>query len=230
MKTSPMLTVMLTYNDLTVRNAYEIFDQCKDSAVQCWWLKEEPLEIEEMKKIFSYMKKCGKKTALEVVSYDKEKALASAKNAVEWGCDYLMGTVFSDAVNDLCKANNLKYLPFVGDVSERPSILEGNINDIIIQAKEYLSKGVYGIDLLGYRYNGNAAELIENIVNKVDTPVCVAGSINSYLRLDEIKRISPWSFTIGSAFFENKFGDCVSEQIKSVLHYMEHRDVSNSGI
>lgn len=226
MKTEPMLIVMLTCNDLTVKNAYEIFNQCKDSSVECWGLKEEPLEHEEMKKNFNYMKKCGKKTALEVVSYDKEKSLSSAKNAVEWGCDYLMGTVFSDAVNDLCKAHNIKYLPFVGGVSDWPSILEGNINDIIAQAKEYLSKGVYGIDLLAYRYNGNAVELIERFVEKIEAPVCVAGSINSYLKLDEIKRIAPWSFTIGSAFFENEFGDRVPEQIEKVLQYMKQSDVS----
>lgn len=226
MKTEPMLIVMLTCNDLTVKNAYEIFEQCKDSAVECWGLKEEPLEHEEMKKLFNYMKKCGKKTVLEVISYDKDKSLAGADMAVECGCDYLMGTVFSDAVNDLCKAHNIKYLPFVGGVSDRPSILEGNINDIIAQAKEYLSKGVYGIDLLAYRYNGNAVELIERFVEKIEAPVCVAGSINSYLKLDEIKRIAPWSFTIGSAFFENEFGDRVPEQIEKVLQYMKQSDVS----
>lgn len=131
-----------------------------------------------------------------------------------------MGTVFFDSVNEFCKAHNLKYLPFVGKLSERPSVLDGDIDDMIAEAKEYLEKGVYGIDLLGYRYNGDASKLIERFVNEVDAPVCVAGSVNSYERLDEIKKISPWSFTIGSAFFEKVFGEDFAEQINTVCDYM----------
>lgn len=125
-----------------------------------------------------------------------------------------------DSVNEFCKAHNLKYLPFVGKLSERPSVLDGDIDDMIAEAKEYLEKGVYGIDLLGYRYNGDASKLIERFVNEVDAPVCVAGSVNSYERLDEIKKISPWSFTIGSAFFEKVFGEDFAEQINTVCDYM----------
>ena len=51
-------------------------------------------------------------------------------------------------------------------------------------------------------------------------PVCIAGSINSYQRLDEIKAADPWAFTIGGAFFENKFGGTFEEQINRVCKYM----------
>ena len=67
------LIVMLTHNDLTVLNAAEIFDQCKNSKAQYWGVKEEPLPLEEMKKLFSYMKACGKTTFLEVVAYSEEE-------------------------------------------------------------------------------------------------------------------------------------------------------------
>lgn len=66
--------------------------------------------------------------------------------------------------------------------------------------KEYISKGAYGIDLLGYRYMGDPSELNRRFVFEVDATVCLAGSLNSYERLDEIIGIYPWSFTIGSAF------------------------------
>lgn len=220
MKCGSTLTVMLTYNDMTVCNAYEIFEKCKNSSAEYWGFKEEPLARDEMKKLFAYMKECGKKTVLEVVCYDEKNSLAGAYVAAECGCDYLMGTVFFDSVNEFCKAHNLKYLPFVGKLSERPSVLDGDIDDMIAEAKEYLEKGVYGIDLLGYRYNGDASKLIERFVNEVDAPVCVAGSVNSYERLDEIKKISPWSFTIGGAFFEKVFGEDFAEQINTVCDYM----------
>ena len=120
----------------------------------------------------------------------------------------------------------MKYMPFVGKVTERPSVLEGEINEIIDEAKNYIEKGVYGIDLLGYRYKGNAEELNRKLVAQIEAPVCIAGSIDSYERLREVKKISPWAFTIGEAFLENKFGKNFGEQINRVCEYIENKDVT----
>ena len=133
-----------------------------------------------------------------------------------------MGTIFHDSINNFCKENNLKYMPFVGEITERPSILEGKIEDIVTEAKNYISKGAYGIDLLGYRYTGDAVKLNEELVKNIKAPVCIAGSVNSYQRLDELKSISPWAFTIGGAFFENKFGTDFGEQINAVCEYVKN--------
>ena len=40
MKDIPELIVMLTYNDCTANNAYEIFDKCKNSQAKYWGFKE----------------------------------------------------------------------------------------------------------------------------------------------------------------------------------------------
>ena len=40
---------MLTYNDMTVCNAHEIFEKCKNSSAEYWGFKEEPLARDEMK-------------------------------------------------------------------------------------------------------------------------------------------------------------------------------------
>ena len=222
MNNIPNLIVMLTHNDKTVLNAYDIFEKCKNSKAKFWGFKEEPIPLEEMKRLYSYMKSMGKTTFLEVIAYDEQNGLKGAQMAVECGVDILMGTVFYDSINNFCKENNLKYMPFVGRVSERPSILEGDIDDMIQEANIYISKGAYGIDLLGYRYiSGNPIELNKKIVEKINAPVCIAGSINSYQRLDEIKEANPWSFTIGGAFFENKFGEDFEKQINNVCNYIE---------
>lgn len=215
------LIVMLTHNDKTVENAYEIFEQCKNSKAEYWGFKESPLPLEEMKKLYTYMKQCGKKTFLEVVSYTENECLDGAKMAIECGCDILMGTMFFDSINELCKKNNIKYMPFVGKISGRPSILGGNIDEIIEEARGYLNKGVYGFDLLGYRYVGDAVNLNKRFVTEVNAPVCIAGSINSYKRLDEIKDANPWAFTIGGAFFENRFDGTFAEQIDKVCDYIK---------
>lgn len=223
MQNKPELVVMLTYDDFTVKNAYDIFDKCKDSKAEYWGFKEEPLPLEEMKRIFSYMKQCGKTTLLEVVAYTEEECLNGAKTALECGVDFLVGTIFYDSVNDFCKQHKLKYMPFVGEIKDRPSVLEGDIDCMINEAKEYISKGAYGIDLLGYRYTGNSVELNDRFVAEVNAPVCLAGSVNNYERLDEVIKTSPWSFTIGSAFFDNKFGEGFCEQINKVCEYVENK-------
>lgn len=217
----PELIVMLTYNDMTVENAYEVFDSCKNTGATCWGFKEEPLPLEEMKKLFSYMKECGKKTFLEVVEYDEEAGLRGARMAAECGCDILMGTLFYESILNFCKEHNLKYMPFVGEVTERPSILGGTIEGMISEAKEYIGKGCDGIDLLGYRYVGDAYELNRRFVAEVNAPVCIAGSVDSFKRLDEIKEASPKYFTIGSAFFDNKFEGTIAQQIDKVCEYLD---------
>lgn len=212
--------VMLTHNDHTVKNAYEIFRKCNNTKAQIWGFKEEGLPLEHMKELFSQMKQSGKTTVLEVVAYSEKACMNGAEMAVECNCDILMGTLFFDSVNDFCKKHNLKYMPFVGKVEKRPSILNGNIDEMIKEAKQYLEKGVYGFDLLGYRYTGDAHDLIKRFVKEIDAPVCVAGSINSYERLDEIKAVAPWAFTIGGAFFENKYDGTFGEQVDKVCDYI----------
>ncbi len=221
MNDHPELIVMLTHNDLTLENAAEVFETCKNSKAEYWGFKEKPIGFEKMKKLFGYMKDCGKKTVLEVVSYEEKECVRGAEAAVSCGCDYLMGTMYFDSVSQICAQNNIKYMPFAGEVYGRPSILGGSVESIIAQAKELSSKGVYGFDLLGYRFTGNASLLNERFVSQIDLPVCIAGSINSFERLDEIKAVSPWAFTVGSAFFENKFGADIAEQIDCVCDYIK---------
>lgn len=218
---NPELIVMLTWHDYTVENAAAVFEKCKDSKAKFWGFKEHPLPIKEMKNLYSRMKDCGKTTLLEVVAYSEEEGLEGARIAAQCQCDILMGTCFFESINDFCQRHNIKYMPFVGRITGRPSVLEGNINDMIEEAQRYIAQGAYGIDLLGYRYTGDAIALNNAIVKNVPAPVCLAGSIDSYQRLDEVKTASPWAFTIGSAFFENKFDGTFAQQINKVCDYIK---------
>lgn len=220
MKNSLNLVVMLTHNDKTVKNAYDIFEQCKESKARFFGFKEKPLPLPEMKKLYRYMKQCGKKTVLEVVSYTEQEGLEGAQMAVECEVDILMGTKYFDSIHALCKKNNIKYMPFIGQVVGRPSVLKGTIDSMIDEANKLVEKGVYGFDLLGYRFEGDATDLNKQFVSKVNVPVCIAGSVNSYKRLDELKDVNPWSFTIGGAFFENKFDNDFNTQINNVCEYI----------
>ncbi|MDE6297240.1 MAG: hypothetical protein K2L89_05275 [Muribaculaceae bacterium] len=216
----PQLIVMLTFNDMTIENAEDIFESCKHLPVTYWGFKEKPIGRERMKNLFSRMKQCGKKTVLEVVEYDREGALAGLKAAVECGVDMLMGTKFYPEVATECNRAGIRYLPFIGQIEGRPSILKGEIKILAEEAVSVMEQGAYGVDLLAYRYPGEVENLIEEINKVCDGKLCVAGSIDSYNRLDVVKRLKPEWFTIGSAFFNHKFGDDIPTQIDAVLKYL----------
>ena len=217
----PKLIVMLTHHDVTVPDAPAVFAGCRDSKAACFGMKEEGLPLDEMKRLYAAIRSCGKETALEVVAYTEEECLSGARIAAECGCDLLMGTLFFDSVNRLCQSAGRRYLPFVGNITGRPSVLTGTVSEMVEQANRCLDKGVFGFDLLGYRYVGDAARLNREFVAQVPAPVCLAGSVNSVERLDEVRVAAPWAFTIGGAFFEHQFGQGFREQIDFVCEYMK---------
>ena len=196
---------MLTHHDVTVKDAGEIFEQCKDLPVKFWGFKNVGLPKDEMKKVAGAMKAAGKTTFLEVVTYDEASCLDGAQTAIDCGFDYLMGTVYYDSVAKLLKENGMAYLPFVGKVSGSPSILEGTNEEIIQNAKDLMAKGIKGFDILAYRHVVDGEKLAREFCAAIDAEICIAGSINSYARIDTMFDIGPWTFTMGSALFEKKF-------------------------
>ena len=216
----PHLIVMLTKDDYTVENAIEIFESCKHTSAKFWGFKEKPLSMDKMKTLVSKMKEFGKTPFMEIVSYTEEEGIESAKIAAECGVEVIMGTKFYPSILRYCLQRGIKYMPFVGIVEGRPSVLTGEISDILREATEVITAGAFGIDLLGYRHVDDPVRLNNKLVTELHAPVCIAGSIDSYERLDEIKKTKPWAFTIGSAFFDNKFNGSFAEQINKVCEYM----------
>ncbi len=218
----PNLIVMLTYNDQTIADALQVFESCKDLPVKFWGFKDVGLPVDQMKMLVSAIKKAGKVSFLEVVRYTEQECAESASLALECGFDYLMGTVFHKSVFELLKNQVIHYFPFCGRVSGSPSVLEGTIDGIIREAQELAGMGIAGFDLLAYRFTGDAETLFERFVREVKRPVVIAGSIDGFARLDKIKKINPWGFTIGTAFFDKKFvrNESFREQIESVNLYL----------
>lgn len=201
----PAFILMLTYNDSTVKDALKIFLECKDAPVSHWGFKDVGLPAEEMKVLVREMKNAGKTTYLEVVSLSEEDGLRGAKIAVEAGFDILMGTVFFDSILNYLKGKPIQYYPFPGHIFGHPSVMDGAIEDIVAHAKFLEGKGVPGMDLLSYRYVGDAYQLLSEVVKSTHVPIVSAGSIDSYKRLAEVWKAGAWGFTIGSALFDKKF-------------------------
>ena len=224
----PEFILMLTYNDTTVKEALQIFRECKNAAVKHWGFKDVGLSPEEMKALVHEMKEAGKTTYLEVVSLSEEEGLRGAQIAVEAGFDVLMGTVCFDSILEYIKGKPIEYFPFPGHIYGHPSILDGTREEIVDHARFLESKGVQGMDLLTYRYTGDAPQLLREVVNATRVPIISAGSIESYKRLAEVWQAGAWGFTIGSALFEKKFvpDGTFLENTLAVCDWLEKTDES----
>ena len=201
----PEFVLMLTHNDQTVGNALELFQECKNTPVVNWGFKDVGLPPAEMENLVHKMKEEGKTTFLEVVSLSEEEGLAGAKIAVDAGFDNLMGTVFFDSILAYLNGKPVKYYPFPGHVFSHPSVLDGEIEEIVEHALDLEKKGVHGLDLLSYRYIGDGSALLRAVVEATQVPIVSAGSIDSYERITEVWSAGAWGFTIGGALFDKKF-------------------------
>jgi hypothetical protein len=201
----PELIVMLTHQDKTVPDALALFNQLKDEPVKHWGFKDVGLEPDQMGEVVAAMKAAGKQTYLEVVSLSEEDGLTGARLAVELGFAVLMGTVCYPSILAYLSDKPINYYPFPGRVHGHPSILDGTIDEIVAHARQLESQGAHGLDLLAYRYTGNAPDLLSKVVEATSVPVVSAGSIGSFERIREVRVAGAWGFTIGSAFFESQF-------------------------
>jgi hypothetical protein len=219
----PEFILMLTYNDTTVKDALKIFRECRDAPVAHWGFKDVGLPPQEMKALVREMKDAGKTAYLEVVSLSEEEGLRGARIAAEAGFDVLMGTVFFDSILGYLKEKPIKYYPFPGHIFGHPSVMDGTIEEVVAHAKFLESKGVPGMDLLSYRYVGDARQLLTEVVKAVGAPVVSAGSIDSFRRIAEVWKAGAWGFTIGSALFDRKFapGGSFRENTLAVCEWLE---------
>jgi hypothetical protein len=227
----PKLILMFTLNDMTVPDALDYFEQVKDLPVDYFGFKEIGLEPEKMQELTKRIQKAGFESVLEVVEYDEESILGPAQMAVDMGFNYLMGTIYFPSIWDIVgkgKDKKIKYFPFFGNIYDRPSILDGTIDELVDEAKKLEALGADGFDLLLYRYKypEKIDELISRVVKEVKVPVVSAGSINSWERLQATIDQKVWGFTIGGAFFEKKFVPKGSyrDNVKAVVDYLKEAD------
>ena len=213
----------LTYSDVTVYNALDVFDEIKDTGINFVGFKDVGLPEEKLKKLVGEMKKAGKTTFLEVVSATKEDNIRSAKVGVKLGVDYLIGGTYVEETFPLIKNTGIKYFPYIGKIVGHPCLLRGTIEEIAKDARRVEALGANGIDLLAYRYDGDVERLIKSIQKAVKIPLIIAGSIDSFEKVRKMAELGVWAFTIGGAVFDKKFAPkgTLSDQISAVLKKIE---------
>ena len=214
---------MLTHHDVTIPNALEVFEEIKDTGLKFIGCKDIGLPIEKLQELFRKMKNAGMITFLEVVSNDEEKHFMGVEKAIRVGADYLIGGMprFARKTLEYLKEKkaNLKFFPYIGKVIGHPCVLEGSVNEIVNNGVEFERMGIHGINLLLYRYTGDVNLLLDRAIETLKIPLIVAGSIDNFEKIDQMKRKNVWAFTIGGAILEKKFapGKNIKEQVTAVL-------------
>ncbi len=195
---------MLTYNDVTVPNAIEVFKEIQDTEVTHIGFKDVGLPTQELRTLVALIRDAGKVIFLEVVSETKEDAMRSVKKAIDLEVDYLIGGTYVEQSLQLLK-DRIRFMPYIGKVVGHPCLLRGSVEEIVNDAKRVKALGADGINLLAYRYDGDANNLMTSVKHAVDLPIVVAGSVDSFERIRRVKELAMWGFTIGTAIFEKKF-------------------------
>ncbi|MDH5375134.1 MAG: hypothetical protein OEW95_04895 [Candidatus Bathyarchaeota archaeon] len=217
---------MLTHHDVTIPNALEVFEEIKDTGLKFIGCKDIGLPIEKLQELFRKMKNADMTTFIEVVSNDEEKHFMGVEKAIRVGADYLIGGMprFTRKTLKYLKEKkaNLKFFPYIGKVIGHPCVLDGSVDEIVNNGVEFGKMGIHGINLLLYRYTGNVNLLLDRTIDTLKIPLIVAGSIDDFEKIGQMKRKNVWAFTIGGAVLEKKFvpEKNIKEQVTAVLNLL----------
>lgn len=197
---------MATQRDRTVPQARALIDEALALGVANIGFKDIGLPREALKELAQAIRAGGAQAFFEVVSLDRESELASAAAAADLGVDWLLGGVRASEAAPIARSAGVRYAPFPGTIVGHPSALRGEIDEIVASARALCAiEGVAGLDLLAYRRIGDAAALMRAVVDAVDKPVIVAGSIDDPARIGAVAVSGAAGFTIGSAAIEGVF-------------------------
>ena len=198
---------MLTRDDVTLKDAREVYASIADSGVRHVGCKDVGLPREELAKFMDEIRSNGHVSYLEVVSETDEDTLNSARVAAEVRPDYLIGGTLIEPVQGIIAGTGIKFFPYVGQIVGHPCLLRGSIDEIVADTERAAELGVDGINLLAYRFDGDVEALTRAVVSATELPVICAGSVDSAERIHALDACGAWAFTIGTAALDGVLVD-----------------------
>ena len=211
------IVAMLTNNDLTIENASELFEASRHAPTQYWGFKDTGISTYTASELAKQIYDSGKTIVFESFGEKEDDCLRAAEFAIKNKCKYLIGCEYHASVVELLKGSSVSYRPTIGERSGIPRYLYGTIQEIVDDGKRVLAGGADGICLSMYRYKDGSPEELALAVQAAtgQESTVIAGSINSFDRLKDVRKLNPWGFTIGSALYAQDFGKGLSwaEQI-----------------
>ncbi len=212
---------MLTHDDATVGHARDVLEELVGTGLRYVGFKDVGAPPAALKEIAALAHEAGMEVMLEIVSTSAEDELRSIRAALEIGVDWVLGGTNPERGVEILRGTGLRYCPFPGTVVGHPSVLEGTIEEIAAHARRLGEMdGVHGLDLLAYRHaTADPVALTRAVVDAVEGPVIVAGSIATAAQIADVNAAGAWGFTIGGAIFEGRLpgGAAVAAQVAAVL-------------
>ncbi|WP_351224715.1 hypothetical protein [Streptomyces sp. NPDC002133] len=197
---------MLTRDDRTVRDCLRLVDGLAELRLAHIGFKDVGVDRGTLAALHSRIKAAGATSSLEVVSTSRERALESARMAVDLGVDQLMGGVWVEETLELLSGTGIAYLPFPGAPSGHPTRLGGTSGEVAEQCRRFEAAGCAGVDLLAYRAtDADPLELVRSARAATTGRLVVAGSIDSPERIAALEAAGVDAFTVGSAAMTASF-------------------------
>lgn len=216
----PEFIFMLTHHDRTLDDALAVYDDIRDLPLRYVGFKDVGVPNDTLRELTRRMHEDGREVMLEVVSERAEDELRSVQAACDIGVDWVLGGTHPDEALAAIGDTDVRYCPFPGRIVGHPSLLRGTIEEIADSARALTARdGVYGLDLLAYRYDGDVHAMTAAVIAAASGPVIAAGSVDSIERIRTLGRLGVWGFTIGGAIFEGRLpaGPSVREQLAVAL-------------
>jgi 4-hydroxythreonine-4-phosphate dehydrogenase len=226
----PDFIFMLTRADRTVEDAEARLPEVLAAGVRHVGFKDVGLPAAALRRLAEAIRRAGATIYLEVVSLDAESEAASARLAVDLRVDVLMGGVRPEAVAPILAGTPIRYYPYPGEVVGHPCILAGAAEAIVQSARRLLATpGVHGLDLLAYRFAGDAEGLMRAVCQASGgRPVVIAGSLDRAERLAAVVASGASAFTVGTAALENSF-PCAPRLPDQLAYIFQTRDRAAAG-
>ncbi len=197
---------MLTRDDVTIADAAERVTEVLDSGIRHVGFKNIGLPWTQLRQVGDAIRRAQATLYLEIVSLDAASEAESARAALQLNVDVLLGGTRPDIVLPVIAGSTLRYYPFPGTIVGHPSRLLGSTADIVASASRLsLQPGIHGLDLLAYRSDIDARQLIRSVCAAVGKPVIVAGSIDRAERVREVVACGAAGFTVGTAALNGVF-------------------------
>jgi NAD(P)H-dependent flavin oxidoreductase YrpB (nitropropane dioxygenase family) len=210
---------MLTRNDETIPDARAVYASVADLGLQHVGCKDVGLPKAELAALIADIRAHGHTSYLEVVSESDDSMEVSARTAVDVGADYVIGGTAVERIQKVIAGTGMKFFPYIGSIVGHPCLLRGSIHDIVEDAKRVEQLGVDGINLLAYRYDADVPELVRSVAAATALPLICAGSVDSVQRIEALRDLGVWAFTIGTAALDGAFapGKPLEDQLRVAL-------------
>jgi hypothetical protein len=221
---------MLTHQDSTLPNALEVYDTLRGiEGLRYVGFKDVGAPVERLQELADAIHADGRTAMLEVVSEDAAAELRSIEAARRLGVDWVLGGTHADEALPILAGSDLRYCPFPGRIIGHPSLLRGTVDSIAADATTLTARdGVYGLDLLAYRFDGDVPALTRAVVAASAGPVIAAGSVDSAERIRTLVGAGVWGYTIGGAIVEGRMpgGPSIAAQVREVLAITQAADAA----